>query len=174
MTATVLTSPSTSAVEARGERDVPGSQQREQLLQLGVWMFLGTVTMLFAAFTVLELGRRAAMRRRWRKARLSFIAGMGLGIGFLGGQLVGWQVLVGQGVYVPTVPHSSFFYLLTGVHAVHLVVGLVVLAVTLPSFSTRALALEGASPAARAGLAVTFWHFFGGVWLYLLALLSWF
>jgi len=207
MTATVLTSPVTSPVEAPVDRDVPGSQQREQLLQLGVWMFLGTVTMLFAAFTsaylvrrggtdwrpivlpsvlwlntailglssvVLELGRRAAVRRRWRTARLSFLAGMGLGIGFLGGQLVGWQVLVGQGVYIPTVPHSSFFYLLTGLHAVHLVAGLVVLAVTLPSLSTRALALERASPAARAGLAVTFWHFFGGVWLYLLALLSWF
>lgn len=207
MTTALLTSPDTPPVAASRDWHVASSEQREQLLQLGVWMFLATVTMLFAAFTsaylvrrggtdwrpivlpsvlwlntavlvlssiVLELGRRAAVRRQWRTARLSFIGGMGLGIGFLGGQFLGWQVLVGQGVYIPTVPHSSFFYLLTGVHAVHLMAGLVVLAVTVSSFSPRALAVEGASPAVRARLAVTFWHFFGGVWLYLLALLSWF
>ena len=207
MTTTVLPSTVTRAVAVRRDWAVPGSHQREQLLQLGVWMFLATVTMLFAAFTsaylvrrggtdwrpvvlpsvlwmntavlvlssvVLELGRRAAVRRQWRKARVSFVGGMGLGIGFLGGQLVAWQVLVGQGVHIPTLPHSSFFYLLTGVHAVHLMAGLVVLAVTVPSLSPRDRAVEGASPAVRAELAVTFWHYFGAAWLYLLALLSWF
>lgn len=209
MTTTVLTSSTgPPAVSARPGWDVAGSQQqREQLLQLGVWMFLATVTMLFAAFTsaylvrrggtdwrpivlpsvlwlntavlvgsssVLEYGRRAAVRRQWWAARFGFITAIGLGIGFLGGQLVAWQVLVGQGVYIPTVPHSSFFYLLTGLHGVHLVAGLTVLAATVPSFSARPGPVDGASPEVRAGLAATFWHFFGGVWLYLLALLSWF
>ncbi|HSK63657.1 MAG TPA: hypothetical protein VK893_07445, partial [Pyrinomonadaceae bacterium] len=47
-----------------------------------------------------------------------------LGIGFLVAQVFAWRQLAGQGIYVASHPHSSFFYLLTGAHAVHLVGGL--------------------------------------------------
>ena len=182
--------------------DVP----REQLLQLGVWMFLATVTMLFAAFTSaylvrragadwrpidwpmllwvntvvlgassvgLEVGRRAAETARWSRARLGFTAAVLLGVVFLGGQLVAWQSLVDRGVLVQTLPQSSFFYLLTGVHALHLLAGLIVLVTTLPRLraTVEPPSLDVVSPAGHARLAATFWHFFGAVWLYLLVLL---
>ena len=179
---------------------------REQLVQLGLWMFLATVTMLFAAFTSaylvrragadwrpidwpwllwvntvvlaassvgVEVGRRAAEAARWSRARSWFAAAILLGVLFLGGQLVAWQSLVDRGVLVQTLPQSSFFYLLTGVHALHLLAGLIVLVTTLPRLRATAErpSLDVVSPAGHARLAATFWHFFGAVWLYLLVLL---
>ena len=123
-----------------------------------------------------EVGRRAAERQAWRRARLAFAAAILLGLCFLVGQTAGWQGLVSQGVYVMTLPHSSFFYMLTGLHAVHLVVGLIILTVTIPSLASPPSASparpDAISPAGRARLAATFWHFFGALWVYLFALLA--
>src|SRR5215510_13800969 len=47
-----------------------------------------------------------------------------LGFAFVGSQLLGWRQLVRAGVYVSGNPHSSFFYLFTGVHGVHLLGGM--------------------------------------------------
>ena len=181
--------------------------ERDQIAQLGLWMFLATVTMLFAAFTsayivrragsdwrpialpavlwgsslilvasslAAEVGRRAAVNARWPAARLGFLAAILLGLGFLGGQTLAWQSLVDAGIYVRTLPHASFFYVLTGLHAVHLAAGLVILAAVVPSFGEErhAVAADRISPAGRAGLAATFWHFFGGLWLYVFLLLG--
>ncbi len=186
----------------------PGHAEREQLVQLGVWMFLATVVMLFAAFTsayivrragtdwrpiampsvlwlntivlaasslAAEFGHRAAERSRWGAARAGFIGAVLLGVAFLGGQLAGWRALAELGVFVPTSPQASFYYMLTGVHAVHLMAGLVVLLVTLPSLRAASGPTGSAvSPRIRARLAATFWHFFGALWVYLFLLFAWF
>ena len=209
---------SAQAWDGRPAMDRERAAEREQLLEFGVWMFLATVAMLFAAFTsaylvrragadwrpvplpgvlgvntlvlavssaAVEMGRRAAERGRWRPARAGFVAAFALGVGFLAGQLGAWRALDGAGFVVSTLPQSAFFYMLTGVHAVHLVAGLVVLAATLPALGARGGAPRGAgsggapgavpvSPAARARLAATFWHFFGALWIYLYALLAFF
>lgn len=179
-------------------------RRRHELRQLGIWMFLGTVTMLFAAFTsaylvrrgsldwtavtlpsvlwlntlalvgstlTLEAARWAARRNRAGAARGAMLATLLLGVGFLVGQLDAWRALADLGVFVPTSPHASFFYILTGVHAVHLSVGLVLLAVALTRL-WRASSGELPTWSVTASTAATFWHFFGGVWLYLFLLLS--
>ena len=61
------------------------------------------------------------LHRRW------LLVTVVLGLGFLGSQLIAWQQLVRQGIYVSSNPHSSFFYLLTATHGVHLLGGLVAL-----------------------------------------------
>lgn len=209
----------TVSAQAWDRRRAPESErpeEREQLLEFGVRMFLATVTMLFAAFTsaylvrragadwrpvplpgvlgvntlvlavssvAAEAGRRAAARGLWRPARAGFLSAAALGLAFLGGQLGAWRALEDAGFVVSTLPHSAFFYLLTGVHAVHLVAGLVVLATTLPALgggtprgarNGEAPAAVRVSPAARARLAATFWHFFGALWIYVYALLAFF
>ena len=63
------------------------------------------------------------------------------------------------GVFLPTSPHGSFFYILTGVHGVHVLGGLVALAAAL---KRRHLT----------GLCAGYWHFMGGVWLYILFVLK--
>ena len=46
-----------------------------------------------------------------------FIATACLGAGFLAAQITAWRELVDQGAYLASNPHSSFFYLFTGLHA---------------------------------------------------------
>ena len=133
---------------------------RRNQVRLGLWMFLGTVTMLFAAFAsayivrrsgtdwmpidlppilwlntfvlgasslALECARWQADRRRRDGMRAGFLAAIGLSIAFLVGQVAAWQQLADRGVYLPSNPYSSFFYMLTAAHAVHVLPALVVL-----------------------------------------------
>ena len=95
-----------------------------------------------------------------------------LGLGFLVSQLLAWRQLVGQGVYVATNPHSSFFYLLTAAHAVHLLGGLAALAYLL----LRARAPQENEVAWTrvqngAGAVTLYWHFMAFLWVYLFVLL---
>jgi cytochrome c oxidase subunit III len=88
-----------------------------------------------------------------------------LGLFFVVGQYVAWLQLRAQGLYLATNPSSSFFYLLTAVHAIHVLGGLTGLI-----YIIRKL---GASNLRRSQLtaAVRYWHFMGLLWLYLLFLL---
>lgn len=112
---------------------------------------------------------RACMRR-WRMEALKgwLLATTLLGLAFIIGQLFAWQQLAAQGVYVPTSPHSSFFYMLTGVHGVHLLGGLLALVYAL----SRAWRFRW-TPAESNGLdlCATYWHFVDGLWVYLFLLL---
>jgi hypothetical protein len=79
------------------------------------------------------------------------------------GQVLGSE----QGIFLATNPHSSFFYLLTGLHGVHLLGGLVWFGVLF----ARARGL-GLTPGTDSlSLFATYWHFLAGLWLYLLLLL---
>jgi cytochrome c oxidase subunit 3 len=73
-------------------------------------------------------------------------------------------------VYLSSHPHSSFFYLLTGAHGLHLLGGLVALAAILPR------AWRGASPSPGSvpvTLVSIYWHFLTGLWLYVFVILFW-
>ena len=95
-----------------------------------------------------------------------------LGLGFLASQWFAWRQLANQGIYLASNPHSSFFYLLTSLHALHLLGGL--LALTYLFIRTRGLA-AGVSVKPRqqaAADAVTiYWHFMDALWIYLFLLL---
>src|SRR4051812_746927 len=176
---------------------------REDQVKLGLWLFLGTVTMLFAAFTSAYIVRRSGSdwrhvalpmtlwintlvlgasslaveiagvwggRGRWRSSAIAMLTAFALGVAFVGGQVIAWRQMVAAGVYLPTSPHSSFFFMLTGAHAVHVVAALVVLA--WGAAVTRSGAASPRVWAARMSLCRTFWHFLGGVWLFLFALVS--
>lgn len=94
-----------------------------------------------------------------------------LGLGFLGSQLWAWRELVGQRVYVASHPHSSFFYLLTATHGVHLIGGLLALIYLL--LRTRKPLDERFQPkrVAAAGAVSLYWHFMDALWIYLFLLL---
>jgi cytochrome c oxidase subunit III len=95
-----------------------------------------------------------------------------LGLAFLAFQLVAWRQLERQGIYVASNPHSSFFYLLTGAHAVHLVGGL--FGLTFLWLRSRREVVEKALIAKRKAAtdAVTiYWHFMDALWIYLFLLL---
>ena len=176
---------------------------RDDQARLGLWMFLATVTMLFAAFTsayivrrsgsdwrhvalppilwantivllassvALEAANRAGCRRRWQAAAFASGSALALGVAFLFGQVTAWRQLVNAGVYLGSSPHSSFFYMLTGAHALHVVAALAVLAWGL--LQTRVAASDPRTWSVRMDLCRTFWHYLGGVWIFLFALVS--
>jgi len=82
--------------------------------------------------------------------------------------LTAWRELATRGVYLASNPSSSFFYLLTATHGVHLLGGMAALFYLV--FSAGRIALE---PKTLAVVDVTaiYWHFMDGLWIYLLLLL---
>jgi cytochrome c oxidase subunit 3 len=95
-----------------------------------------------------------------------------LGLGFLVAQLLAWRQLASQGIFLKSNPHSSFFYLLTASHGLHLVVGLLaVIYLLLRTRERRAESLAEANRLAIADAVGIYWHFMDGLWIYLFLLL---
>jgi cytochrome c oxidase subunit 3 len=200
-----MTSTTTPAVTTvtRWPQDETAAQS--DLRRLGLWMFLATVTMLFAAFTSAYIVRRSGSdwqrvalpqilwwntavlgassvalevawwygsRRLWRASSGAFLLALMLGCGFVAGQVVAWRQLVAAGVYLPSNPFASFFYMMTGAHAVHVMAALAVIgwgaATTVRGRGRRRPHRWDATM----GICRTFWHYLGAVWVYLFLLLS--
>jgi len=88
-----------------------------------------------------------------------------LGLLFVAGQYAAWLRLRAEGLYLATNPSSSFFYLLTAVHALHVLGGLGGLLYVIGKLRKSVLRRNQLVAAAR------YWHFMGILWLYLLLLL---
>jgi cytochrome c oxidase subunit III len=88
-----------------------------------------------------------------------------LGLLFVAGQYVAWSQLRAQGLYLATNPSSSFFYVLTATHALHVLGGLAGLGYVIRKLSKLSLRRSTLDATAR------YWHFMDALWLYLLLLL---
>ena len=92
-----------------------------------------------------------------------------LGIAFLGGQVVAWRQLLQRGYLLSANPANSFFYLLTGLHAAHLVGGVLALGYAyLTEFLSRPLERKRVV----VDVAAWYWHFMGMLWLYVFAVIA--
>jgi cytochrome c oxidase subunit 3 len=117
--------------------------------------------LLLASSVTLELGRRNLGRaRQWLAA--TWI----LGLLFIAGQLLVWLQLAAAGLYLSNSPHSSFFYLLTALHGLHLAGGMAGLSWLLWMPSTTRATRER-----HEGVVALYWHFMDALWVYLLVLL---
>jgi cytochrome c oxidase subunit 3 len=90
------------------------------------------------------------------------------GFFFLIGQILAWRNLVAQGITLASGPSSSFFYLLTAMHGLHLLGGLAGLFYVV--YRVRRSTTERAVKAFNA--ASLYWHFMTVLWIYLFALLA--
>ena len=128
-------------------------------------LWLNSMVLLASSFTLEKA-------RRWRQVPARFQgwwwATTGLGMTFLIGQILAWQELVAGGVYLNTNPSSSFFYLLTGTHAVHLLGGVIALLYLSWRVWRRN---SGGLGATALGVTALYWHFMDGLWIYLFLLL---
>ena len=92
-----------------------------------------------------------------------------LGLAFLLGQWTAWRQLAANGFYLATTPSSSFVYLLTGTHAIHLMGGVLALFVAgiasllRRSVATRSIVVD---------ITAWYWHFMAALWIYILCLLE--
>lgn len=130
-------------------------------------LWLNTVALLASSVTI-ELARRALKRNEYHRFNKWIVITTLLGIGFLLGQLIAWQQLAEQGVYVDSHPHSSFFYLLTSLHGIHLLGGVIALCfVTVAALRLRI----GIKKRSAVNVTALYWHFMDGLWIYLFLLL---
>jgi cytochrome c oxidase subunit 3 len=92
-----------------------------------------------------------------------------LGFTFLTGQWMVWRELAARGFYLDTSPSSSFVYLLTGTHAVHLLGGVVAL---LAAGGASLLRKPVTSRLVILDVTGWYWHFMAFLWIYILCLLE--
>jgi cytochrome c oxidase subunit 3 len=131
-------------------------------IQLPKTLWVSTAIILASSVT-LETARRLFRKGRWRVASRMLLITACLGAGFLASQVTAWRELVREGVYMAQNPHSSFFYLFTGLHAAHLIGGLVALFVVVLAKSKRRELVD---------VVTNYWHFLGVLWIALFAVLK--
>jgi cytochrome c oxidase subunit III len=128
-------------------------------------LYANTATLLLSSFTM-EMSRRALARSAGVSGWIGITLLMGLS--FVAGQYLAWRHLASQGLYLATNPNSSFLYVFTGMHALHLLGGIAVLVYLLGRVIGGHISLR---PHVLDNTAV-YWHFMGGLWLYLLFVIS--
>ena len=143
---------------------------------------INTALLLLSSLTI-ELARRSAARQA-ALAPVSSIPGVSLGneksfpwlgitillgVSFLAGQWLAWGELHARGFYVSTNPSSSFAFLLTMAHAIHLGGGMIALL-----WAASASLLHKPVEARRIVVDITawYWHFMAVLWIYIFALMG--
>ena len=165
--------------------------------KFALWLFLVTVLMIFAALTSAYIVRQAegnwleyelpeifwvtsgivllssvsmqvayfaAKRDNFIGLRIAMVFTVLLGFAFLVGQWYSWVALVDREVFFVGNPAGSFLYVFTGLHALHLISCVIFLIIVLIStfrYKVHSQALNTLE------MATTYWHFLGGLWLYL-------
>ncbi|MFZ9505322.1 MAG: cytochrome c oxidase subunit 3 [Cyclobacteriaceae bacterium] len=172
--------------------------------KFAMWLFLATVVMIFASMTSAYIVRRAegdwklfelpslfywtsiiivassvtmhlaylnAKKNLLQKTQTWITATALLGLGFLVGQFYAWGQLVSSNVYFVGNPSESFVYVLSGLHGLHLVSAVIFLLIV---WNSARLGKMGPKSLAQIEMCVTYWHFLGGLWLYLFVFLSYY
>lgn len=134
-----------------------------------LWVSTGLI--LTSSLTI-SIALRALKRKDHSAYKRWLLLTVVLGLGFLATQLLSWRQLVAQHVYVATNPHSSFFYLLTAVHGVHLLGGIFGLDfLLLRSWHKTSNVKSEVKRVAAAKAVALYWHFMDGLWIFLFLLL---
>jgi cytochrome c oxidase subunit 3 len=133
-------------------------------------LYLNTVVILLSSVS-LEIGRRSIATFMVSRGRQSSYpvrwlhVTSSLGVLFVVGQCLGWLQLRREGLYLPTAPSSSFFYVLTVAHALHILGGLGGLLLVIHRLKRMSLRKSTLDAVSR------YWHFVDALWVYLLWLL---
>jgi cytochrome c oxidase subunit III len=131
-------------------------------------LYFNTIVLLASSVT-LEISRRRAtafMTGRSIESPAKWLhLTLDLGLVFVAGQYLAWRELRGQGLYLATNPSSSFFYVFTAGHALHLIGGLGGLLRVIHKLNNGTLRRSTLDATSR------YWHFMDVLWVYLLFLL---
>ncbi|WP_157123282.1 cytochrome c oxidase subunit 3 [Pandoraea vervacti] len=139
-------------------------------MSLGDWRALPPVNALWfntgilaAACIVMQSSASQARRGELRRSRREWLLAGAFALAFVAGQLWVWRDLSAQRYDVSGNPANSFFFLLTGLHALHLLGGVVAWALLAPHRMTHA------TRARRLSLTAQYWHFLFALWVVLFA-----
>jgi cytochrome c oxidase subunit 3 len=131
------------------------------------WIIWVNTALLLLSSGAMEFARRRLARADVAQFRKLWAVATTLGVLFLTGQLLAWRQFVLAGFYVSSNQASSFFYIFTGLHGLHLFGGICALLYV----SFRKFEKAKVSRAVAAEVASYYWHFMDGLWIFLLALL---
>ena len=169
--------------------------------KFALWLFIVTVIMIFAALTSAYIVRQSdgnwvlfelpnlflvttgiillssgtmhwaylsVKKDNLESAKLAIALTTILGITFLVGQYLAWGQLVTNSIHLVGNPSGSFVYIISGLHGLHIVGGLVFLIVVFVSIFQLKIHSKNLL---RIEMCATYWHFLGGLWLYLFVFL---
>ncbi len=126
---------------------------------------INTYLLLTSSFTVV-LALVACERESTRGLVASLVVTFLLGVAFLVNKAIEWQELFAEGETLSSSIETSTFYLTTGLHAAHVIAGLLI-TLYLIARAARGAYLDDDRPVEYFGL---YWHFVDIVWLFLFPL----
>jgi len=152
-------------------------------LQLPRFLWINTLLLLASSFTM-ELARRQSIREAIQATQSMLGVPLAkkaerrpwlaltsiLGFSFLCGQWLNWSGLAASGFHLATSPSSSFFYLLTGMHGIHLLGGWFAMPVADDTWFSRRISMQ--SRGVIVDISGWYWHFMTFLWVYILCLLE--
>jgi cytochrome c oxidase subunit III len=142
-------------------KDIPNSNWHPLAVPRILW--LNTAVLIASSFTLsharklLKSNDQKGFRHWWSVTTI-------LGVFFLVGQIIVWQQLRAAGLFLATNPSSSFFYVFTAAHGLHLLGGVLALAWIL--FRPTHRLTQGTATE----VAAMYWHFMDGLWVFLFLL----
>jgi cytochrome c oxidase subunit 3 len=132
------------------------------------WLLWLNTVFLILSSVALQWACVGASWHRMDAMKAGLLGGGVFAFAFLAGQVLAWQQLVALGYFAKTNPANAFFYLITGLHGLHLLGGLV-------AWGWTSAKVWRGFDIARVRLSVElctiYWHFLLVVWLVLFALL---
>lgn len=130
-------------------------------------LWLNTIVLILSSIAM-HRAKRAALRGAVKGVRISLIASGVFSFAFLAGQFLAWRQLNAAGYFAASNPANAFFYVITGLHALHLLGGLWVWGKTIIKVG-RGREVRDLSLSVE--LCTTYWHYLLLVWLVLFGLL---
>ncbi|MBK7393447.1 MAG: cytochrome c oxidase subunit 3 [Chloracidobacterium sp.] len=139
-------------------------------LPIQVWV---STAIILASSITYHLGKLSVDRSDQQSAKKWFVVTTVLGAAFISSQLLSWLALVNRGLYMASNPYAGFFYIMTAVHAVHVLggiaaLGAILLRVWYPTENTDNIVRRST----LAQVIGWYWHFMGGIWIALFILLG--
>lgn len=135
-------------------------------------MFWITSTMILTSSVTMHWAYLSAKKDNHEMAKVAMTVTVILGVGFLIGQWLGWNELVANGIYLVGRESSgvsgSFMYVISGLHGVHVISGVIFLLVVLVNVFRLKIHSKKLS---QIEMCTTYWHFLDGLWLYLFVFL---
>ena len=146
--------------------------QEWQPFDLPVTLWVSSFLLLLSSIAY-SISERATVVNDHPKAKTWLVIGTSLGGVFLASQILSWIELTQRNLYMQGNPYVGFFYILTAVHAVHVIGGIIALStILLKSWFPSRNANELARRISFAQVVGWYWHFMGVLWIVLFVLLG--
>lgn len=139
-------------------------------LPIQIWI---STALILASSATYKMAHSALGKSNQTKAKNFLLATTIFGGTFIASQLLAWVELVQRGVYMESNPYAGFFYILTAVHAIHVIGGIIALGyILLRTWQPTANSEELIQRHQISGTVGWYWHFMDGLWIVLVLLLG--